>query len=498
MRVPLAAILLTCSTTLAWAEPDFPQKNNRWFEAAEAEIQNKLAQQPITKPAKNIILMIADGNGIATNYATRIFQGQQNGLLGEENVLPQEAFPHSALVKTYNVNAQTPDSAGTGTAFHSGVKTKSGVLGVDETVNFADCSAVEAGSVATIAEVLAAQGKAVGIITTASLTDATPASAYAHVASRRYEDDASVPDGCDVPDIAVQLLDQIKNGTIDIAMGGGRRHMLPETATDKDSKDRNRRDGRNLIDEAKEFGATYVWDEKSFSKLDSSAGKPVLGVFSSGHMDYDYDRKDQPSLAEMVKLTIELLQDNENGFYMLVEGGRVDHANHAGNLFRALTDGVAFAEAVAMAEQMTSDQDTLIIVTADHAHTLSFNGYCGRGSPINGLCMGIDNNGVKHTDEMLLGLDGKPFTVAGYLNGTGSILTEENKWFGTRPVVSQEEALDPDYKQQSLLPLDKETHAGTDVAVYAKGPWAHLFDGTIEQNYIFNVMNYAANAKEEE
>ncbi|WP_109317376.1 alkaline phosphatase [Pseudovibrio ascidiaceicola] len=496
MKTPLVALLLACSASYAWAETDFPQKNNRWFEAAEAEIESKLAQQPITKPAKNIILMIADGNGISTNYATRIFQGQQNGLLGEENVLPQETFPHSALVKTYNVNAQTPDSAGTGTAFHSGVKTKAGVLGVDETLNVGDCSAVESASIASIAEVMAAEGKAVGIISTASLTDATPASAYAHVASRRFEDDSDLPEGCDVPDIAAQLIEQIKNGTIDVAFGGGQRHMLPESRKTIEGTAGNRKDGRNLIEEAKALGVSYAWNEASFNNLDPSADKLVLGVFAAGHMQYEYDRKDQPSLADMVKWTIEALQDNENGYYLTVEGGRVDHANHAGNLYRALTDGVAFAEAVAVAKEMTSDQDTLIIVTADHAHTLSFNGYCGRGTPINGLCMAIDNNGVKHTNKMHLMLDGKPYSVASYLNGPGSILTEENNWFGTRSVLSQEEAIDPDFKQQSLLPTPSETHSGEDVAVYARGPWAHLFDGTVEQNYIFNVMNYAASAKE--
>ncbi len=496
MRATFAAVLLTCSTTITLAEVEFSQKNNHWFEEAEFELQKRLAEQPITKPAKNIILMIADGNGIATNYATRIFQGQQKDMLGEENVLPQERFPYGALVKTYNVNAQTPDSAGTATAFHSGVKTKAGVLGVDETLNVGDCSAVETARVTSIAEALSAAGKSVGIITTTSLTDATPAAAYAHVASRRFEDDTKVPEGCKVPDIAVQLLDQIKAGTINVAMGGGQRYMLPDTVKTIEGTPGNRRDGRNLIKEAKDFGATYAWDEASFQALDVKAGKPALGVFAASHMQYEYDRTNQPSLAEMVKWTINALKDNEKGFYLTVEGGRIDHANHAGNLYRALTDGIAFAEAVAMAEEMTSDQDTLIIVTADHAHTLSFNGYCGRGSPINGLCMGIDNNGTKHTDELNLMLDGKPYSVAGYLNGPGSILTEENSWTGTRPVISQEEATGPDYKQQSLLPIASETHSGEDVALYARGPWAHLFTGTIEQNYIFNVMTYAASRKE--
>ena len=95
---------------------------------------------------------------------------------------------------------------------------------------------------------------------------------------------------------------------------------------------------------------------------------------------------------------------------------------------------------------------------------------------------------------MEVGSDGKPYTVAGYLNGPGSVLIEQpgGEYFGSRPVVTQEEATDIDYLQQAAIPKSSETHSGEDVAVYAKGPFAHLFDGTIEQNFVFHVMNYAA------
>ena len=147
-----------------------------------------------------------------------------------------------------------------------------------------------------------------------------------------------------------------------------------------------------------------------------------------------------------------------------------------------------------MADEMTDDADTLIIVTADHEHAISFNGYCGRGSNILGLCMGIDGSGVGHNGEPELASDGKPYTVAGYLNGPGSVLIEQpdGSYFGTRPNVTEANATDLDYPQQALVPKSSETHAGEDVAVYAKGPWAHLLDGTIEQNVIFHVMHHAA------
>jgi len=149
-------------------------------------------------------------------------------------------------------------------------------------------------------------------------------------------------------------------------------------------------------------------------------------------------------------------------------------------------------DGVALADAMTNDLDTLIIVTADHEHAIAFNDYCGRGAPITGLCMKIDNVGTRYIDEPNLAADGKPYTVAGYLNGVGSVLLEDAQWTGGRPVeLTQEQATDPDYIQQALIPRTSETHSGEDVAIYAKGPWAHLFDGTVEQNHIFHVMNHA-------
>ncbi|MEQ8695302.1 MAG: alkaline phosphatase, partial [Bauldia litoralis] len=246
-------------------------------------------------------------------------------------------------------------------------------------------------------------------------------------------------------------------------------------------------------------GFQYAYDTGSAEELNLDGTTPILALFEGSHMKYEHDRtdEDEPSLADMTKMAIEQLSKNEDGYYLEVEAGRIDHASHDGNLHRTLTDGIAFAEAVALADELTDDGDTLIIVTADHEHAIAFNGYCGRGSPITGLCYDVAKGQVKHSDEPLTGSDGKPYTVAGFLNGAGAVLTEQadGAYFGTRPVVTEEGATDPDYLQQALIPMSSETHSGEDVAVYAKGPWAHLFDGTIEQNYIFHVMNHAVSAE---
>lgn len=488
----IAAAAMLLSSSVAFSA-DIAQKDNQWYKDAQAALKARMAIQPITGTAKNVILLIADGNGVGTNYATRIFQGQTMGKLGEEHVLAQDALPYVSLVKTYNTNAQTPDSAGTGTAMHTGVKTKAGVLGVDETLARGDCAAVEAAFVTNAVEAFSGMGKQIGIISTARLTHATPASAYAHSADRNWEADSNVPEGCDQKDIATQLIDVMKAGDVDLALGGGRRSFIPKDFKDEEGKGGKRKDGKNLIEEAKAAGIQYVWDDKTFAAADFS--KPVLGLFESSHMKYEYDRTGEPSLAEMTEAGIKALEGSENGYFLTIEAGRVDHANHANNGYRVLTDGVAFADAVAKAIELTKEEDTLLIVTADHEHAIAFNGYCGRGNPITGICMDIDGKGTKHTDKPILGKDGKPFTVLGYLNGSSSILDESKEWSGTRPDLTMEEAMDPDYVQQSLVPLSSESHSGEDVAVYARGPWAHLFNSTIEQNEIFHVMMHAFTAE---
>jgi alkaline phosphatase len=492
--ITASTLALAAATAMPAFAQEPPQAGNEWFTAGQAAIDAALAVEDNTNTALNVIIMISDGNGVGTNYASRLFQGQQAGGFGDEFVQSHEAFPHLALVKTYNVNAQTPDSAGTGTAMMAGIKTKAGIVGVTEAVNRGDCSTLPGNEVTPITAMAADMGKAVGVVSTARITHATPASAYASSVDRNFED--SVPEGCDTQvDIATQLIDAMESGMIDVAMGGGMRHFVPEADGGR------RADGTNLIERAQGLGAQFAMDQASFEAVDPTAGTPILGLFENSHMMYEADRDDEPSLAEMVAASITALeaQGGANGFFLQVEAGRVDHANHDGNLARVVRDQQAFAEAVAMADEMTDDANTLIVVTADHEHALAFNGYCGRGSDILGLCMGVDGAGVAHTGEPELADDGMAYTVAGYLNGAGSVLAplggEGGPFVGTRPALDQETATDLDYLQQALIPKSSETHSGEDVAVYAKGPFAHLFDGTIEQNVIFHVMHHAMTAE---
>ncbi|MBF9032061.1 alkaline phosphatase [Rhodobacterales bacterium HKCCE3408] len=495
IRTMALAALSTTALGTAVPAQDIAQAEDEWFTAGQTTIQEILAREANTNRARNVILMVADGNGVGTNYATRLYMGQAEGGLGEDFVLPYETSDwYSALVKTYNINAQTPDSAPTAGAMNTGVKQRFNLINLGGDAIHDDCT-TEAGNELTLMSEMATEaGMSVGIVSTARITHATPAAVYAHTANRNWED--AVPEGCDGSvDIATQLINAMEAGTIDFAMGGGARYFLPE-GVEMGGLAGRRPDDSNLIERATGLGAQFASDEATFEGLNLDGSSPILALFENSHMLYEYDRTDEPSLAQMTAAAIEYLGTNETGFYLEIEAGRVDHANHDGNLFRTVTDGAAFAEAVETALEMTSREDTLIIVTADHEHAIAFNGYCGRGSNILGLCMGVSQTGIENDGEPLTGDDGLPYTVAGYLNGAGSVLlpvegSNSNEYAGSRPELTEEMVTDADYLQQALIPMSSETHSGEDVAVYAIGPWAHLFDGTIEQNVIFHVMHHA-------
>ncbi len=470
------------------------QKSDPWFEQGQAQLQSVLKRRNIEEKAKNVIVFVGDGNGIASVTATRIFKGQLDGGQGEDYQLSYEHFPHMALSKTYNTNAQTPDSAGTATAIMTGIKTKMGLVSVNDSIDRGDCRAAMQNEAATLLELAELDGRSTGVVTTTRITHATPAATYAHSADRNFEDDnwLSAGDreaGC--KDIAQQLIEFPYGDGIEVAMGGGRRHFLPKNISDPEGEFGKRRDDRNLIEEWQELHpeGKYVWNQKGFDKIDPEKTDKLFGLFNSSHMEYELDRsKDQggePSLAEMTEKAIDILSKNDDGYFLLVEGGRTDHAHHAGNAHRALADGVAMADAVEVAMRKTNKEDTLIVVTADHSHTFVIQGYAHRGNPILGLSQGLDKKG-RPVMTPTLALDGKPYTTLSYANGPGA------HTHGPRPHATEEEALGDDYKQQALIPFESETHAGEDVAIYASGPWAHLFNGVLEQNYIFHAINHAA------
>lgn len=515
-----AAVLALPIASLAQALPESQQQSS-WFVDGKQNIQNRLqlqAQQPSEGRAKNVVLFVGDGMGVTTLTAARILGGQRNGNSGEQASLSFEAFPYSALSKTYNVDAQIPDSAGSMTAMMSGIKTNAGLIGVNADVLLGDCLQQSENELVSALDLAEIKGLATGLVTTTRITDATPAATFAKSASDVWESVAEQPadvveQGCE--DIASQLinyepnLENLLSGTdvngIDVVFGGGRRNFLPDTPTADLSSAYGqasgvRTDGRNLIAEWQQRypAGRYLFNEAGLDALDSNVSMPVMGLFSSSHMQYEADRvanpAQQPSLSRMVAKAIELLANDQNGFMLVVEAGRIEHAHLAGNAYGALNETLELSHAVQTALDMTSTQDTLILVTADHSHVLTFAGHPVRGNPILGKTVSRVGFGPAMAD------DGLPHTTLGYANGPGfrdyGNNTDPDRTYSD-PVVAGRQDLNlvntqaPGFHQEALVPLAAQTRGGEDVSVHAIGPGAFRVRGTIEQNVIFHIMDEA-------
>jgi alkaline phosphatase len=398
MKNLLACCLLSAATVVL---PGVQAAQPTEFEKGARSVATRLAQDPVSRGqhARNVILFVGDGMGITTITAARILEGQRKGGPGEDNRLSFEEFPQTALVKTFTANQQTPDSAPTATAMVTGWKANDGALAVDPSTpeTESDAAKVAPHRLETILEQARARGLATGVVTTTRVTHATPAANYAHTPYRDWENDAQLPRGATLPDIAAQLVEQQKTGRgIDVVLGGGRENLLPNTVADPEypALRGHRRDGRNLIDEwlAAQPGSRYVWNKAQFDAVDPAQVQHLIGLFEPSHMHYDVDRPGdaagEPTLAEMTTKAIQVLAKNRRGYYLMVEGGRIDHAHHAGNAYRALTDTIAFSDAIRVAASLTDAKDTLILVTADHSHVFTMAGYPGRGNPILGLVKG--------------------------------------------------------------------------------------------------------------
>jgi alkaline phosphatase len=470
-----------------------PQADNAYYVAAEATLAAALARQPIEGRARNVIIFVGDGMSVPTVTAARILEGQMRGVDGESNNLAIDTFPFVALAKTYSHNGQVSDSAPTATAMVAGVKTNQGVIGLNGSVAYQDCAAQAGNEVMSIFEMAEAAGLATGVVSTARITHATPAATYAHTADRNWENNA--PEGC--TDIASQLIGWQAGDGFEVMLGGGRSNFLPSTMADPEDANRtgSRQDGRDLTAEWTAMGNNnaFVWNLEQMNALDLSTGVKVLGLFEASHMEYDANRGNdaggEPSIAEMTAAAITRLSQSEEGFVLMIEGGRIDHAHHEGNAFLALHDAIAFDQAIATALEMTSREDTLIIVTADHSHSMTINGYPDRGNPILGL--------VREGGEIALAGDGLPYTTLQYANGPGALFPAlatgqtAPEAAGVRADLTNVDTAAATFLQPALIPMSSETHTGDDVAVYAIGPWAHLMSGTVEQNYIYSVMSYA-------
>jgi len=351
------------------------------------------AQQP---RAESLILFIGDGMGpeivtIAKMYSEQVLEAELSMVaLANTGV--------TGLVTTHSADRLVTDSAAGATALATGVKTGNGVVGMT----------IDGARLENLFERAASQGKAVGVVTTTSVTDATPASFLSHVRARGYE-----------TDIAAQIIE----GKASVVMGGGLNYFLP-------AGDGKRADGRNLIEEARDKGFAVVLDRDA---LAAASGDRILGIFAPEDLPYENERRtyEVPSLAEMMTRALRVLTADPDGFVLVVEGGRIDHAEHEHNLPGALAEILAFDAAIGSAmDYQRSDSALVLVVTADH----------DTGGP--GLTAG-EAGYPKISD------------VSGLVN-EGSTLV---KWLS-------------------------EDHVGTMVPIFARGPGERLFSGILDNTEV--------------
>lgn len=445
------------------------------FESGRTAVENRLSQPKAPKRAKNVILFVGDGMGVSTVTAIRIHAGQKLGQSGEEHILSMESLPHTALSKTYNTNQQVSDSAGTATAFMTGQKTKAGVINVAPNIDLSDCAGSLSAPLENFLLQAADQGYSTGVVSTARLTHATPATTYSNSPNRNWEGRRDLPeqalnDGCQP--IAAQMEDELNSGRLDIALGGGK--------------------GKFEAGIEERIGGTYVENKEMLSEVNAQTQLPLLGLFSNSHMEFvraKDETNQEPSIADMAIKAIDRLEAEDNGYFLMVEGGRIDHGHHAGRAELALDEGVAFDEAIAATLSKVDLSETLIIVTADHSHVFTIAGYPTRGNPILDAVKGNDDKGHPN-GEHILGTDGQPYTTLGYQNGPGAVEGVRNP--ETRPgeVIVQKAAIPTGYMSNGEQ-RHSETHAGEDVPVFAIGPSSDLVSGVMEQNVIYHIMREA-------
>ena len=442
---------------------------------------------------KNLIFFLGTGFGLVPMTAARIYA------VGEDKELAIDKLPETAFVKTWSNDAQAADSAAAMSAYMTGLKVDSGVISsTSDTRAFdaqsnpharhgdSDCAATgNGGAATTLLELAKAAGRGTGVVTTARVTDAAVAATYAHLCHR---------DGQNA--IAAQLTPggagynaRLGDG-VDVILGGGWNHFLPKG----DARGSIRDDARDLIAEMKATGYTVVATQAELMAATASTAR-LFGLFNKSDMNFDVDRIGtlEPSLAQMTTRAIDVLQKNPNGYFLVIEGGRIDHALRAGQARKALQDAKAFDDALgtAIAKAKILDpelRNTLIVVTADHDSTLVMNGYsglAGKTSETNAGVLGLMRD-YNDPSQPALDADGRPFTTLVFGSGARRV----NGSRAALPVLRDAIVVDKEYRLEAAVETG-ETRGGADVFLGALGMNANQFHGVIENTKVFALMKNA-------
>ncbi|HEV2506917.1 MAG TPA: alkaline phosphatase [Mesorhizobium sp.] len=345
---------------------------------ATAELQKYIQGGDV----KNVILLIGDGMGDSEiTVARNVAEGAGGYFKGIDALPVTGQYTHYALDKKSGKPSYVTDSAASGSAWATGTKTYNGAISVD----------IQEKPHKTLIELAKVAGIGTGNVSTAEIQDATPAVQVAHVTQRKCYGPTATAEKC--PTNALEngglgsISEQLLNTRADVVLGGGAKSFA-ETAKAGDWKD------KTLLDQAKQRGFQIVTNADELKALTAANNdKPVLGLFSEGNMPVrwkgpkatHHGNIDQPvvtcepngeraatvpTLAAMTTKAIGLLKTNEKGFFLQVEGASIDKQDHAANPCGQIGETVDLDEAVQVALDFAkADGKTLVIVTADHAHT---------------------------------------------------------------------------------------------------------------------------------
>ncbi|CCH43122.1 Repressible alkaline phosphatase [Wickerhamomyces ciferrii] len=307
-----------------------------------------------SKPTKkNIIFFVTDGMGPASLSLTRSFRQYRDNLTIDD-ILELDKYLIGSS-RTRSSSSLITDSAAGATAFSCAMKSYNSAIGVDPDSN--PCG--------TVMEALKLEGYATGLVVTTRITDATPAAFSAHTSLRIYEDLIAQH----------QIGDYPLGRSVDLLIGGGRTHYYSPNDHKYGNKG-SRQDDRNLIDEAKNQGWSYVGNRSEFDQLNlgSNVQLPLLALLDDYDIPFDLDRDDEvhPSLEEEALVALNALteatKDSDKGFFLLVEGSRIDHAGHNNDPAAQVREVLAFDKAFKAVKDFAdkSDVETILISTSDH------------------------------------------------------------------------------------------------------------------------------------